>query len=150
VGLPFDLVRVRGDLAYVSGHGPFYGDRLLITGRVGAEVSVEQAYHAARATGLSILASLKRDLGDLNRVIGGAVARLGAGRAQVQILSPRFDESPVWRGSPPSQLPLQWRGDGVAVPLGVPSPRFRSWPRLACRSVPGSAKAWPSGPERLL
>jgi hypothetical protein len=41
--LPFALVRVHGGLAYVSGHGPFDGDRLLVTGRVGAEVSVEQA-----------------------------------------------------------------------------------------------------------
>jgi len=70
VRLPFELVRVHGDLAYVSGHGPFDGDRLLITGRVGAEVSVEQAYEAARATGLSILASLKRELGELDRVTG--------------------------------------------------------------------------------
>jgi enamine deaminase RidA (YjgF/YER057c/UK114 family) len=70
VRLPFDLVRVHGDLAYVSGHGPFDGDRLLITGRVGGQVSVEQDYDAARATGLSILASLKRDLGDLDRVTG--------------------------------------------------------------------------------
>ena len=41
VRLPFELVRVHGDLAYVSGHGPFEGDRLLVTGRVGGEVSVE-------------------------------------------------------------------------------------------------------------
>jgi enamine deaminase RidA (YjgF/YER057c/UK114 family) len=68
--LPFALVRVHGGLAYVSGHGPFDGDRLLVTGRVGAEVSVEQAYDAARATGLSILASLKQELGDLDRVTG--------------------------------------------------------------------------------
>jgi enamine deaminase RidA (YjgF/YER057c/UK114 family) len=68
VRLPFELVRVHGDLAYVSGHGPFDGDRLLLTGRVGGEVSVEQAYEAARATGLSILASLKQELGDLDRV----------------------------------------------------------------------------------
>ena len=68
--LPFELVRVHGGLAYVSGHGPFDGDRLLVTGRVGAEVSVEQAYEAARATGLSILASLKQELGDLDRVTG--------------------------------------------------------------------------------
>jgi hypothetical protein len=39
-----------------SADGPFDGDRLLVTGRVGAEVSVEQAYEVARATGLSILA----------------------------------------------------------------------------------------------
>jgi enamine deaminase RidA (YjgF/YER057c/UK114 family) len=70
VRLPFELVRVHGDLAYVSGHGPFDGDRLLVTGRVGGEVSVEQAYEAARATGLSILASLKQELGDLDRVTG--------------------------------------------------------------------------------
>jgi enamine deaminase RidA (YjgF/YER057c/UK114 family) len=70
VRLPFDFVRVHGDLAYVSGHGPSDGDRVLYTGRVGAEVTVEQAYDAARATGLSMLASLKRELGDLDRVTG--------------------------------------------------------------------------------
>ena len=68
VRLPFDLVRVHGDRAYISGHGPFDGDRVLVTGRVGAEVDVEQAYEAARATGLSMLASLKQELGDLDRV----------------------------------------------------------------------------------
>jgi enamine deaminase RidA (YjgF/YER057c/UK114 family) len=68
VRLPFVFVRVHGDLAYVSGHGPLDGDRVLYTGRVGGEVSVEQAYDAARATGLSMLASLRRELGDLDRV----------------------------------------------------------------------------------
>jgi enamine deaminase RidA (YjgF/YER057c/UK114 family) len=68
VSLPFELVRVHGGLAYVSGHGPFDGDQLLVTGRVGAEVSVDEAYEAARATGLSVLASLKRELGELERV----------------------------------------------------------------------------------
>ncbi len=68
VRLPFELVRVHGDLAYISGHGPFDGDRQLFTGRVGGELSLEQGYEAARATGLSILASLKRDLGDLDQV----------------------------------------------------------------------------------
>jgi enamine deaminase RidA (YjgF/YER057c/UK114 family) len=68
VTLAFELVRAHGDVAYVSGHGPFDGDRLLIAGRVGAEVSVEQAYDAARATALSMLASLKQELGELDRV----------------------------------------------------------------------------------
>jgi hypothetical protein len=63
-------VRVHGDVAYVTGHGPFDGDRLLVTGRVRAEVSVEQAYDAAWATGLSMLASLEQVLGDLDRVTG--------------------------------------------------------------------------------
>jgi enamine deaminase RidA (YjgF/YER057c/UK114 family) len=70
VQLPFELVRVHGDLAYLSGHGPFDGDRLLVTGAVGGEVSVEQGYEAARATGLSMLASLKQELGELDRVTG--------------------------------------------------------------------------------
>jgi enamine deaminase RidA (YjgF/YER057c/UK114 family) len=68
VRLPFEFVRVHGDLLYISGHGPLDGDRVLSTGRVGAEVSVEQAYEAARATALSMLASLKVQLGDLDRV----------------------------------------------------------------------------------
>jgi enamine deaminase RidA (YjgF/YER057c/UK114 family) len=68
VELPFELVRVHGDLAYASGHGPLDGDQVLLTGRVGGEVTVEQGYDAARATCLSMLASLKRELGDLDRV----------------------------------------------------------------------------------
>jgi enamine deaminase RidA (YjgF/YER057c/UK114 family) len=70
VRLPYELLRIHGDLAYISGHGPFDGDRQLVSGRVGAELSVEQAYDAARATGLSMLASLKQELGDLDRVTG--------------------------------------------------------------------------------
>jgi enamine deaminase RidA (YjgF/YER057c/UK114 family) len=66
--LPFAAVRVHGDVAYVSGHGPFDGDRQLFRGRVGAELSVEDGYAAARAAGLSLLASLHETLGDLNRV----------------------------------------------------------------------------------
>ncbi len=70
VELPFELVHVHAGLAYISGHGPFDGDRLLVVGSVGTDVSVEEAYEAARATGLSILASLKQSLGDLDRVTG--------------------------------------------------------------------------------
>jgi enamine deaminase RidA (YjgF/YER057c/UK114 family) len=68
--LPFELVRIHGGLAYLSGHGPIDGERQLFSGRVGSEVSVEQAYEAARATGLSMLASLKQELGELDRVAG--------------------------------------------------------------------------------
>jgi enamine deaminase RidA (YjgF/YER057c/UK114 family) len=64
----FELVRVAGDVAYVSGHGPVDGSGPLVVGRVGAEVSLEQAYDAARATALSMLASLRQELGDLDRV----------------------------------------------------------------------------------
>jgi enamine deaminase RidA (YjgF/YER057c/UK114 family) len=68
--LPFEFVRVAGDVAYVSGHGPMDGSRLLAQGKVGAEVDLDQASAAARATALSMLASLKAELGDLDRVRG--------------------------------------------------------------------------------
>jgi enamine deaminase RidA (YjgF/YER057c/UK114 family) len=66
--LPFAPVRVSGGYAYVSGHAPMDGASVLVQGKVGAGVAVERAQEAARATGLSILASLKKELGDLDRV----------------------------------------------------------------------------------
>jgi enamine deaminase RidA (YjgF/YER057c/UK114 family) len=74
VEFKFDLVRVSGGLAYVSGHGPVDGDRTLVAGKVGAEVSLEQATEAARLTGLGMIASLREELGDLDRVGGWAKA----------------------------------------------------------------------------
>ena len=64
----FDLVRVSGDRAYVSGHGPLDGSEVLMRGKVGADVTPEEGYEAARLTALSIFASLERELGDLDRV----------------------------------------------------------------------------------
>jgi enamine deaminase RidA (YjgF/YER057c/UK114 family) len=68
VEFKFDLVRVSGDHAYVSGHGPFDGSEVLVQGKVGGDLTVEQGYEAARLTALSMLASLKAELGDLGRV----------------------------------------------------------------------------------
>jgi len=74
VEFKFELVRTSGALAYVSGHGPVDGDRTLVAGKVGADVSGEEAAEAARLTGLAILASLRAALGDLDRVAGWAKA----------------------------------------------------------------------------
>jgi enamine deaminase RidA (YjgF/YER057c/UK114 family) len=70
VALPFPWVRVHHDRAYVSGHGPQNPDGSLAAplGKVGLDVSLEEARHAARLTALSILASLKRELGNLDRI----------------------------------------------------------------------------------
>jgi enamine deaminase RidA (YjgF/YER057c/UK114 family) len=70
VVLKFPWVRVHGDRAFVSGHGALTADGSLAGpfGRVGAEVSAEQAYDAARGTALAMLASLSATLGDLDRV----------------------------------------------------------------------------------
>ena len=66
----FDLVRVSGGHAYISGHGPLDGSEVLVRGKVGADVTPEQGYEAARLTALSVLASLERELGDVDRVTG--------------------------------------------------------------------------------
>ena len=70
VKLPFAPVRVRGNRAFVSGHGPQNPDGSIAypRGKVGADLSLEQGYQAAQLTALSILGSLKRELGDLDRV----------------------------------------------------------------------------------
>lgn len=70
VELPFPWIRIQGSRAFISGHGPQNPDGTLAGpfGKVGAEVSVEEAKHSAQLVGLSILGSLKRELGDLDRV----------------------------------------------------------------------------------
>jgi enamine deaminase RidA (YjgF/YER057c/UK114 family) len=58
---------VDGDLVYVSGHGPVDGD-ILVRGKVGADLTLEQGRAAARMTALSILSTLQAELGDLDRI----------------------------------------------------------------------------------
>ncbi len=68
--LPFPWVRTVGDRALVSGHGPLNPDGSVTPkrGKVGRDLTPEEAYDAARATALAMLASLKRELGELDRV----------------------------------------------------------------------------------
>src|SRR5512137_1080818 len=70
VVLPFPWIRVVGSRALISGHGPTHADGSLAPplGKVGDEVSEQQACAAARLTGLAILGSLQRALGDLDRI----------------------------------------------------------------------------------
>ena len=70
VALPFELVRVRGKTAYISGHGPQNVDGSVAEplGKVGADLTLEQGYAAAKLTGLSILSSLKSKLGSLENI----------------------------------------------------------------------------------
>ena len=70
--LPYANVRIYGQRAYIAGHAPLNPDGSFAGpfGKVGAEVSIEQAYHAARLTALAILGDLQRELGDLDRVRG--------------------------------------------------------------------------------
>ena len=70
VRLPFANVLARGNRAFIAGHGPVNADGSLWqpVGKVGADLTAEQGYAAARATALAILGDLKRELGDLDRV----------------------------------------------------------------------------------
>jgi enamine deaminase RidA (YjgF/YER057c/UK114 family) len=68
--LPFAFVRVHGNRAFVSGHAPQTPDGTIAlpVGKVGRDVTLTQGYQAARLTALAVLGSLKRELGDLDRV----------------------------------------------------------------------------------
>lgn len=59
---------VSGQHAYVSGHGPLRTDGTLIQGVVGKDLTLEQGKAAARQVGLAILATVKEQLGSLDRV----------------------------------------------------------------------------------
>lgn len=68
--LPIAFVRRHGERAFVSGHGPKQPDGSLAGpfGKLGDGLTIEQGYAAAKSTALAMLASLKRELGDLDRV----------------------------------------------------------------------------------
>ena len=123
--LPFAWVRVRGHRAYISGHVPQNLDGSLAEplGRVGAEVTSEQGYQAARLVALAHLDSLKRALGDLDRVT--AWLRVFA----MVNTAPGFNQTPLVTNGY-SELILQLYGPevgiharssiGMQIPLNAP------------------------------
>lgn len=123
--LPFAWVRVRGHRAYISGHIPQNPDGSLAEplGRVGADVTAEQGYQAARLVALAHLASLKRALNDLDRVT--AWLRVFA----MVNAAPGFNQTPLVTNGY-SELILQLYGPevgaharssiGMQIPLNAP------------------------------
>ena len=93
--LPFSWVRVRGNRAYISCHIschiPLNADGSVAQplGKVGAEVSAEEGYESARLVALAHLASLKRALGDLDRIT--AWLRVFA----MVNVAPEFNQTPL-------------------------------------------------------
>jgi enamine deaminase RidA (YjgF/YER057c/UK114 family) len=125
MSLPFAWVRVSGTRAFVSGHVPLNADGTIAqpVGRVGAEVSPDEGYAAARLVALAHLASLQKALGDLDRI--AAWVRVFA----MINAAPGFDQMPqVANGF--SDLILELFGPnigmharsavGVDLPLNVP------------------------------
>lgn len=125
MSLPFAWVRVSGKRAFISGHVPLSADGMIAQpiGKVGAEVSPDEGYFAARGVALAHLASLQRALGDLDRIT--AWLRV---LAMINV-APGFDQMPrIANGF--SDLILELFGPdigtharsavGVALPFGVP------------------------------
>ena len=67
----FVNVRYTGNIAYISGQGPFGDDGQLITGNVGKDLNLDEAYDAARRVGISILSVIKNDIGfeKINKIV---------------------------------------------------------------------------------
>ncbi len=59
---------IVGNLAYVSGHGPLLPNGTLMTGRVGADIDLDGGKAAARQVGLTMIATLRAQLGSLDKV----------------------------------------------------------------------------------
>lgn len=123
--LPYAWVRVRGNRAYISGHVACDPDGSLAKplGKVGADVTPEQGYASARLVALAHLASLKRAIGDLDRVT--AWLRVFA----MVNVAPGFNETPLVTNGY-SDLILELYGSeagaharssiGMAIPLDAP------------------------------
>ncbi len=116
-------VVVSGGLAFVSGQTPSFDDEPMFTGKVGADVTVQQAQQAAARCALQALSVLREALGDLDRI-----NRIVALTVYVAT-APGFTE-PHKAANGASDLLIQVFGDegrharaaiGVAeLPLGVP------------------------------
>ncbi len=57
-----------GNLVFLAGHGPLKPEGGYVTGKVGQDLTLEEGYEAARLTAIALLASLKAEIGDLNKV----------------------------------------------------------------------------------
>ena len=80
--------RFAGNLLYLSGQGPKQSDGTYKVGRLGRDMSIEDAYQEARLTGLNLLAVAKAAIGDLSR-IEAVVKLLGMVNAE-----PDFSDHP--------------------------------------------------------
>jgi len=79
---------VIGNLLYVSGHGPVREDGSLIKGKIGQDLDKEEGKLAAKQVGLTILSSIKAELGSLDKI-----KRLVKTLGMVYAL-PEFDQHP--------------------------------------------------------
>ncbi|HZI64303.1 MAG TPA: RidA family protein, partial [Thermoanaerobaculia bacterium] len=124
--LPFPWVKVYGNRAWVSGHGPLNPDGTLAAplGKVGLEVSLEQAQRAARLTALAILGSLQRALGSLDRVAAWlrvfGMVNAAPGFQQLPLVINGFSELIVELYGPERGRHARSAVGLAELPLGIP------------------------------
>ena len=85
----YHAVVITGNLLFISGQGPVRNNGALITGKIGDDLSTEEGKEAARQVGLTMLATLRNEIGDLNK-IKRLVKTLGMVNCTLE-----FDEQPL-------------------------------------------------------
>ncbi|GAB1309748.1 RidA family protein [Urechidicola sp. KH5] len=68
LGGVYKPVIIVDKMMYVSGQGPVRNDTSLITGKLGKDLTTEEGYEAAKQVGLTMLATIKDQIGDLNKI----------------------------------------------------------------------------------
>ncbi|MBI3967192.1 MAG: RidA family protein [Chloroflexi bacterium] len=99
--------KLVGNLLFLAAHGPWRDGKRAYVGKVGRELTKEQAYDAARIVALNHLASAKEALGDLSR-IKGVVKVTGAIN-----VAPGFDELPAVMNGISDLYVAIWGDEGV-------------------------------------
>ena len=102
-----------GNHIYVSGHVSINSDGSFVKGKLGKDLSDEEGYAAARQCGLAMLSSLKKFLGDLDKV-NGVVKLLGMVNAV-----PKYEHHPVIINGCSELFKNLWGEDGVGVRSAV-------------------------------
>ena len=102
-----------GNHIYVSGHVSINSDGSFVKGKLGKDLSDEEGYAAARQCGLAMLSSLKKFLGDLDKV-NGVVKLLGMVNAV-----PEYEQHPVIINGCSELFRNLWGEDGVGVRSAV-------------------------------
>src|SRR3954469_14440548 len=148
-----------GNLLYLAGKGPGLPGQPLPTGKVGRDITVEQAYVHARETGLSLIAVMKAELGDLDRVkrivkmlgMVNAVPEFGNQPEVINGCSDLFVEvfgdrgrharSAVGMGSLPRGIPVEIEviveveGDAAPASAAKPAARRKAAPKAKRKSA---------------
>lgn len=68
LGGVYKPVIIVDKMLYVSGQGPVRNDESLITGKLGTDLNTEEGYAAAKQVGLTMLATIKAQIGDLSKI----------------------------------------------------------------------------------